>query len=310
MLAARVRAIGSEPVLEEAPEPEPAPGETLVAVDAAAVGHLEPTIWSGALPFHPPAPYIPGTDAAGRVVASPEWPEGARVWIRGGGVGFVRDGCWAPRVAVPGEALHVLPDGVDPVVGATFFVPWSTAHAALFAVGGLEPGERVGVRGATGAVGSLAVQLSLAAGAAEVLAGTRGRTDALPEGATPLRDDEWGGLGKERAVDLLVDAVGGDGLDAALDAVRPGGRVVLVGYVAGERTMLAIPRLLARDVRLLPANQMRHEPALFLAAPAALAHLARGGLHVRTRAFPLAQLGSALGALREGGGRVALTFAG
>jgi NADPH2:quinone reductase len=308
MLAARVRAIGSEPVLEEAPEPRPAPGETLVAVDAAAVGHLEPTIWSGALPFHPPTPYIPGTDAAGRVVASPDWPEGTRVWIRGGGVGFVRDGCWAPRVAVPGEALHALPDGIDPLVGATFFVPWSTAHAALFAVGGLERGERVAVRGATGAVGSLAVQLALAAGAAEVLAGTRARTDALPDGATPVRDHEWGGLREERAVDLLVDPVGGDGLDAALDAVTPGGRAVLVGYVAGAHTTLAIPRLLARDVRLLPANQVRHEPALFLAAPPALEQLARGELQVGVRSFPLARLDDALRALRDGGGRVAVSI--
>lgn len=201
MLAARVHAIGREPLLEEASTPRLGPGETLVAVEAAAVGHLDPTIWSGSLPVHPPLPYVPGTDAAGRVVASPDWPEGARVWIRGGGVGIERDGCWASLVAVPHEAVHALPEGVDSVVGATFFVPWSTAQVALFEVGGLRSGERLAVRGATGAVGSLVVQLALAAGAAEVVAASRTaeRGSSLPAGATPFREGDWAALAEEGA---------------------------------------------------------------------------------------------------------------
>ncbi len=308
MLAARVRAIGSEPLLEEAPEPRPAPGETLVAVEAAAVGHLDRTIWSGAFPVHPPLPWIPGTDAAGRVVSSHTWPQGAAVWIRGGGVGFDRDGCWAPLVAVPAGAVHARPESVDPVVAATFFVPWSTAHVALFEVGGLQPGERVAVRGATGAVGSFAVQLALAAGAAEVVAGTRGKSASLPSGVQEVREGEWAAVGEDGGVDLLVDTVGGDALSGAFDAVRPGGRAVLVGYIAGERVTLSIPQLLARDVCVLPANQLNHEPAMFAAAPSALDQLARGELRLRTTALPLARLGDALGALTAGGGRVAVTM--
>lgn len=312
MLAARVHAIGGGPLLEEAPPPRPERGETLVAVEAAAVGHLEPTIWSGSFPTHPPLPYVPGTDAAGRVVASPDWPAGARVWIRGGGVGIARDGCWASLVAVPGEAVHALPEGVDAVVGATFFVPWSTAHVALFEVGELRAGERVAVRGASGAVGSLAVQLALGAGAADVVAASRSaeRDPPLPAGATPFREGNWAALAEEGGVDVLVDTVGGAGLADALDAVRPGGRAVLVGYVGGESASLSIPRLLAREARLLPVNQLRHEAALFAAAPEALERLARGELGVRTTALPLARLDDALAALRAGGGRVAVTVPG
>ncbi len=314
MWAARVHALGGEPALEEdAPEPRTAPGETLVAVEAAAVGHLDLTIAAGAFPVHPPLPYVPGTDAAGRVLESPTFPVGARVFVRGGGVGFERSGCWAERAAVPTAAVHPLPDEIDPVTGATFFVPCSTAHVALTVVGRLEAGERVAVRGAAGAVGSAAVQLARARGARAVMEVVRTVGDASA-GASALADGEpatIGALAADGGVDLLVDTVGGDGLGALVDVMRPGGRIVLVGYLGGHDAAFDLTRLIGRDVRLLPANQIVHQQAMFDEAPALLERIARGELRVPARAFPLDRLSDAFEAVRSaGGGRVAVTMPG
>ena len=253
MWAARVHALGGEPALEEdVPEPRAAAGETLVAVEAAAVGHLDLTIAAGTFPVHPPLPYVPGTDAAGRVLESPTLAVGARVFVRGDGVGFERSGCWAERAAVPTAAVHPLPDEIDPVTGATFFVPCSTAHVALTVVGGLEPGDRVAVRGAAGAVGSAAVQLARAGGARDVLEVVRTIGDA-PAGDSALADGEpatIAALAADGGIDLLVDTVGGVRLGALVDVMRPGGRIVLVG----------LPRRARRRVRPDATDRARRAP--------------------------------------------------
>jgi NADPH2:quinone reductase len=180
---------------------------------------------------------------------------------------------------------------------------------ALHDVGELRAGERVAVRGAAGAVGSLAVQLALRAGAGEVL-GIVSRPDrSVPAGARavvagPDAADEVGGEG----VDLLVDTVGGPGLEGLIQAVAPGGRIVLVGYTAGTRTELDLSRLMQRDVRLLPLNMIRREHAARAAAGELLAQLARGDLTLEVTTFPLTEVGRAVAALAGGdaSGRIAL----
>lgn len=96
------------------------------------------------------------------------------------------------------------------------------------------PGERVAVRGAAGAVGSIAVQLALAARARDVpaLVRTSATLGFVPPGATALVADDPDVLDRLRAdggVDLLVDTVGGHGLAELVEAMRPGGRIALVG---------------------------------------------------------------------------------
>jgi NADPH2:quinone reductase len=311
---ARVHEWGVDPTVEhDAAEPEPAEGETLVAIDAAAVGQLDLQIAAGAFPLRPSLPYVPGTDAAGRVVRSGCFPEGARVWIRGGGVGVARDGCWAERAAVPDEAVHELGVDVDPVVAASFWVPCSTARAAVEDVGELVPGERVAVRGGAGAVGSIAVQLAVLGGAREVLAIVRNPPTLPPAGATILAADDPElprRLREDGGIDLLVDTVGGPELAGFLEAMRPGGRVAVVGYVGGLEATLDLRLLLTQDVRLLPVNQIRRQDDLFESAPTLLARLVSGELRLAATAFPFERLPDAIDALRGGhaGGRVVLMF--
>ena len=312
--AARVHEWGVGPAFEhDAAEPETAAGETLVAIDAAAVGQLDLQIAAGTFPLRPALPYVPGTDATGRVLRSDRFREGTRVWIRGGGVGVARDGCWAEQVAVPDEAVHELVVEVDRVIAASFWVPCSTARVAVEDVGALIPGECVAVRGGAGAVGSIAVQLAVLGGAGEVLAIVRDRPASPPPGVTVLTADDPGLLERLRAdggVDLLVDTVGGPGLAGFLEAMRPGGRIAVVGYAGGTEMTVDLRLLLTQDVRLLPVNQIRRQDGLFDSAPELLARLASGELRLATTAFPFDRMPDAVEALRSGraGGRVVLTF--
>jgi NADPH2:quinone reductase len=309
VLAARVHAWGEPPVVEAVPDPDPGPDEALVRVTAAAVGHIDLDIMRGGFSRHPPLPYVPGVEGAGVVVRSSRFPAGTPVWFRAAGLGTVADGTWAELAAIREVALTPIPDGVTPEVAGTFFSSATSAHAALHDVGGLQAGERVAVRGASGAVGSLAVQLALLAGAGEV-AGIVSRPDRpVPAGARtvvagPDLADRLGGDG----VDLLVDTVGGPGLEDLIRVVAPGGRIVLVGYTAGTRTELDLLPLLQRDVRLLPLNMIRRERAARAAAAGLLEQLAGGELGLEVATFPLGQLAVALAALGSGerSGRIAL----
>jgi NADPH2:quinone reductase len=314
MLAARVVAWGRPPVVGEVDDPVPGEAEALVRVAVAAVGHVDAHIMSGEFYRRPPLPYVPGVEGAGTVVSSERVPAGAEVWFRGAGLGTVRNGTWAELAAVREVALMPVPAGVALEVAGTFFTAATSASVALHDVGEVRPGERVAVRGAAGAVGSLAVQLALADGVEDVIglvsrperarsvpAGARAVVAGGPEVAELLRG---GGDG----VDLLVDTVGGPGLGDLVEGIAPGGRIVLVGYTAGVRTDLDLSRLMQRDVRLLPLNMVRRERDARNVAGVLLERLDRGELTLEVTTFPLAEVGAALSALAGGdvSGRIAL----
>lgn len=301
MIAARLHDSGTQPVVEEIPEPRPGDGESLVEIEAAAVGHLDLTVAGGRFGHQPPLPYTPGTDGAGTIVRSRRFEPGTRVRLRGGGLGLARDGTWAERVAVPDSALHEVPPDVAPALVATFFSPCATASVAVDELGELRSGETVAVTGAAGAVGSIAVQLALRTGARTVygLARAEKRT-SVPAGA--ITDEP------PRGVDLLIDTVGGPGLPGLLKAMRPGGRAVLVGYTAGVDVTINLPALLAADVRLLPLNLLNRDTRSVEIAAAMLELLRAGELVLPITTYPLARAADAVADLAAGRtiGRVAL----
>ena len=165
MKAMRIHAFGTPPQLNDLAVPASAPGHTLLDVHAASVGHIDRSVMSGRFLSAPPLPYVPGVEAAGVVLDSETFEKGQRVWVRGHGLGLMRDGTWCERMAAPDAVIGVLPDSVPMTLGATFFSPCTSAWVALFQVGQLTRRERVMITGATGAVGSIAVQLALEAGA-------------------------------------------------------------------------------------------------------------------------------------------------
>lgn len=282
MKAVRMAGFGAAPVLEELPDPQPRAGRTLVRMAAATVGHIDRTVWSGAFLRHPPLPYVPGVEAAGTVVAGGRYAPGQRVWVRGSGLGTTENGTWCELIDAPDEALGLLPDGIDMALGSAFFSPCTSAWVALHEVARLQPGERVLVTGATGAVGSMTVQLARDAGAAVLT--------QVDEAA-------------RQPVDLLIDTVGGPVLEAALPGVAPGGRAVLVGYTAGNTLPLNLAHFLQRDVALLPLNMFRREAAGRAAVPELLARLADGRLKLEVRRFGLAEAATALEWIAQRGHR-------
>lgn len=280
MKAWRVSTWGEAPVLDALPSPAPRTGRSIVRMAAATVGHIDRTVMAGKFMAPPPLPYTPGVEAAGTIVHSDCFALGTRVWLRGGGLGTRTDGTWCELIDAPDEAVGVLPDGVSMACGSAFFSPSTSAWVALHEVGALRPGERVAVTGASGAVGSMTVQLARQAGAQIVEA---------PSASSP--------------VDLLVDTVGGPVLEEGIRAVAPGGRVVLVGYTAGEHVQLVLPELLQRDVRLLPLNMYRREAQGREAAAGLLEQLSEGRLQLATRSFAFADAPQALRWIAQRGHR-------
>jgi NADPH2:quinone reductase len=305
MKAVRIHGWNQPPRVEEVPQPAAAPGRTIVRMQAATVGHIDRTVWSGAFLRHPPLPYIPGVEAAGVVVSSERFAPGQRVWLRGAGLGTVRDGTWCELVSAPDEALGLLPEGVSMALGSAFFSPSTSAWVALHEVGQLRPGERVLVTGASGAVGSIAVQLAREAGAVvRAVVFDEAQRTRLPAGTDAVAADAL-----TAQADLLIDTVGGTALPAALRGMAAGGRAVLVGYAGGTETRLDLPELLQRDISLLPLNMFRREAAGRAAAMSLLEQFAQGRLQLDVREFPLDQAAAALAwiATRGHRGRAVLT---
>src|SRR5437773_4607513 len=202
-------------VIRSVPEPTPDRGEAIVRVRAISLNRGEVRRAGMAA-----AGWRPGWDLAGvveRAAADGSGPSvGARV------VGFLPEGAWAQRVAVPKNALAVLPDKVTFSQAATFPVAGLTALLALSKAGPLL-GKRVLVTGATGGVGDFAVQLARLGGA-HVTASVR-RADQVPAvRALGAHDvvvgDEIPRLPKH---DLIIESVGGKTLGSALAALERAG---------------------------------------------------------------------------------------
>ena len=296
MRALRVHELGSPPRVDDVPVPEPGDGEVLVQLEATVIGHHDLGVAAGLLPVFQQLPYVPGLEGAGR-----RQDDGTRVRVFGGGLGATRPGTWAEYVAAPAAAVTPVPDAMPAALAAACGSSANTAWVALNDAGAIRDGESVGVTGATGAVGSLVVQL---AGDRRVVAWTRtpeqvhAHAEALPDDADP-----------EEPVDLLIDTVGGPLLPRRLRSVRTGGRAVLVGYTAGERVELDLPTLMHGDVALLPLNMRRRRVPPEVTAQL-LDDVAAGRLTIATDVVSLDELADGIARLRAGraAGRLVLQW--
>ncbi|RNG17986.1 quinone oxidoreductase family protein [Streptomyces botrytidirepellens] len=300
---------GTLPRLAERPVPERQPGQTLVRVQAAQVGHLDLNIVDGAFGILPDLPTVPGTTGCGVVLASDTHSEGALVKINGKGLGMRRDGSWAEHAVAPDAAVSPVPEGTDPALACSYFSPAGSAWAAVHSVAGIQPGERVLVTGAAGAVGALTVQVAARAGA-EVI-GVVGRPAKLAHVPAPGKAVLASDLSPEAVggpVDALIDTVGGPVLRDALGLVRPRGRAVLVGYTAGRELAIDIADWLLADVALLPVNLMSRGKEVAADTDAMLGDLMSGELTLPIERYTPDRLAEAVERLRTGAavGKVAL----
>jgi NADPH2:quinone reductase len=276
-----------------------------VRIEAAAVSHLDVTIASGTFAVIPTLPHIGGTDGVGEVLESDEFAMGTKVLIRGGGIGLKRDGCWAEYAVVGDSALTAVDDRLEPSVAATFLVPCTTGYVAVKDITAIAPGERVLVSGAAGAVGSIASQFAMRAGAANVtgIVSTGSKAQRLPAGVQPIvgsAEAVTSQLNSLRKFDVLIDTVGGPNLPSLLERVTPGGRAALVGYTHGSNVTLHLPNFLMSDVKILPVNMIRRAKEQAALAPLMSEMIIAGELVSPVQEFPLTEISEALEALGSG----------
>lgn len=314
MRAIRFHQWGTAPTVDDIAAPERAAGQTLVRVDAAAISHLDLSVASGNFGMKPSLPYVGGVEGSGTVLESDDMSPGTRVLLRGKGLGLLRDGTWRERASVPAAAMTIVDPRLPHEVAATFFVPCTTAYVALEDIGRLQPGERIAITGATGAVGSMLVQLALAAGADVTGVVSPGdQVTSLPAGTEGVALNSLADvalLEKERKFDLLVDTIGGPGLASRIGWVRPGGRTVAIGYVAGEHVTIDLPSWLLADVALLPVNMIAREKRAREVAPKLITAIIDGELTVPVQTVDAYSAPDALVRLAAGKirGRVAVKF--
>lgn len=240
--------------VEEVPEPQPAPGQVVVATAAAAVNFPDVLLVADRYQLHVPLPFTPGSELAGTVVSVGPGVTGLTVGDRVRGATLV--GAFAERVVVPAAALEPVPAGVDLGVAAAFGVAHATAYHALRTVARVRPGEWVVVLGAAGGVGLAAVELAAHLGARVLAAASsEAKLDACrAKGAVAGVDYAREDL-KERVktitnggADVVVDPVGGPFAEAALRALRWGGRFVTVGFASGEIPRIPLNLVLLKGV--------------------------------------------------------------
>lgn len=244
------------PRVGDLPDPVPGPGEVLVAVEAAGINHAELLQIRGQYPPLPGESEVPGLECSGTVIGREMpglWQPGARVMALLGGGGH------ATRVAIPSGQLMPLPDNLSFEEGGAIPEAGLTAWTNLVAEGNLQAGETVLITGATGGMGSFAVQLARELGARVLAAGRDpGRLQQLRELgveeicvagsdlAQQVREATGG-----RGVDLVFDLVGGASINAHLGALRDGGRLVLVGLLGGRKVEVDLGAVLSRRLRIV-----------------------------------------------------------
>jgi NADPH2:quinone reductase len=193
MKAIRVHQFGGPEVmkLEDVPDLKPAPGQVLVRIRAVGINPVDTYIRSGNYDPKPNLPYTPGKDAAGEVVGS-----GARVYITG-----TTTGAYAEYALCQTADVHPLPERLSFEQGAAIGVPYATAYRALFQRAGAISGETVLIHGASGGVGSAAIQLARSAGL--TIIGTAG----TPEGIDLVRKMGAHHVLNHRSPDYLRDVM-------------------------------------------------------------------------------------------------------
>ncbi len=273
MRAVRIHEDGGPEVLtlEEAPDPEPGPGQVLVRLRASALNHLDIWIRKG-LPSVP-KPRILGADGAGLVEALGEGTEGFAVGDAvvlnpgvevGGGridvLGEHGDGTNAELIAVPATNVRPIPDGLAFEEAAAFPLVFETAYRMLVTRAGLRAGEWVLAWGIGGGVSTAALGIAKALGA-RVLATSS--SDAKLERARELGADATvnhaSGDVKEavreatdgRGIDVVVEHVGEATWRTSLDVAAPGGRIAVCGATTGPNPPAALHRVWWKQLTIL-----------------------------------------------------------
>jgi NADPH:quinone reductase len=246
MKAILVRQFGGPEVLklEEVPSPKPAVGQVLVRIHAAGVNPYDTYMRAGTYAVKPPLPYTPGSDGAGVIEAVGDGVKNVKVGERVYTAKTVT-GAYAEYALALEEQVHVLPAKISFSQGAGVWVPYGTAYHALFHSAKARASETVLVHGASGGVGSAAVQMARAVGL--TVFGTAGTSKGLElvrrEGAHQVFDHSKAGYSEEimkatggRGVLIILEMLANVNLATDFKLLAMNGRVIIIGN-RGEITI-------------------------------------------------------------------------
>ncbi|MFI6345600.1 NADPH:quinone oxidoreductase family protein [Streptomyces sp. NPDC050560] len=236
--------------LEEAPRPEPAAGQVLLTVRAAAVNFPDALLCRGQYQVRPPLPFTPGVEICGttddgrRVITTAALPHG----------GF------ATHALADAAGLLPAPDSLGDASAAALLIGYQTGWFALHRRARLQAGETLLVHAAAGGVGSAAVQLGRAAGARVIgVVGGSAKADAARALGCDVvldrhRDDIVAAVREAtggRGADVVFDPVGGDAYTQSARCVAFEGRIVVVGFAGGTVPAPALNHALVKNYSIL-----------------------------------------------------------
>ncbi|MCU0248928.1 MAG: zinc-binding dehydrogenase [Vicinamibacterales bacterium] len=264
-------------VLEQVGDPQPGPGEAVVALRAAALNHRDAWIRKG-LYAGIRLPVILGSDGAGEVAAvgdgvDPAWlgrqvvinPSvgwGADARVQGPSykiLGLPDDGTYAQRVKVPAENLFAKPAALSWEAAAAIPLAGLTAYRAIVTRARVLPGETVLVTGIGGGVATLALLVARHLGARVIVTSSSDAKIARArqlgaDGGVNYTDEAWGTQVQaltEGGPDVIVDSAGRGVFSTLLDIVKPGGRVVTFGATTGSPSTVEVRRIFWKQISIL-----------------------------------------------------------
>ena len=308
-------------VVEDLPSPQAGPGEVVVSVKAASVNFPDVLIIQNKYQFKPPLPFSPGSELAGTVK---EVGPGVKGYKPGDKViAFTTFGAFAEEVKTEAARLLPLPEGMDFASGAAFLLTYATSDHALRDRAALKAGETLLVLGAAGGVGLAAIEIGKALGARVIACAStddklavckeHGADATINYASEDLRE-RIKALTEGKGVDVVYDAVGGAYTEPAFRSIAWRGRLLVVGFAAGDIPKLPLNLALLKGASVVGVfwgDFARREPKAFGESVRQLGAWYREGKlrpHV-SQTFPLARAADALKlmAARQVKGKVVLT---
>jgi NADPH:quinone reductase-like Zn-dependent oxidoreductase len=288
--------------MHDLPVPKPRPHEVLIRLDTVGVGSWDASIRDGSWrkPGPPHFPLVPGTDGAGTVVAKGNQVRRFRPGDKVYGYEYGRSGFYAEYAVADADHLGPVPRTLPLEKAGAVATTGLTALQGIEALK-LRPGETVLIFGASGAVGSMAVQFAARHKACVIATATGRRAARLVRSlgtdiVVDARDENLAGkLRKLAPIDAVLAFAGGEELERCLDFVRPGGRLVHPNGIEPEPRArkslrsrsydaVASPKAFARLNRVLGRKGMRVPiAAVYPLGKAAMAHRRLEGDHILGR---------------------------
>lgn len=275
--------------LVEAPRPDPGPGQVGVRVLATPANFPDVLMCRGQYQVRPDLPFTPGIELCGEVTALGEGTTSFELGDRVVGQAILPFGGFAEFALMDVPTTFAAPTTLDDAEASTLFVGYQTAWFGLHRRAQLKVGDTLLVHAAAGGVGSAAVQLGKAAGAQVIaVAGGPEKASAARQLGADVVIDHW----DEDFVDIVREATRGHGADVIFDPVGGRtyakstkcvafeGRIIVVGFAAGEISSAALNHPLMKNYSILGLHwnlYNRYDPAAVGNCHASLCELADAG---------------------------------